>query len=125
MSGEKQCGGETAARKPSALDDRVKWVLLIGVVASVALMILGLALYAAKPGSSDKAMAISELPAGILRLDPVAVISLGIIVLIATPVIRVVAVCITMGQGREYLFAAVAFIVLLTLIASFLLAGIK
>ena len=125
MSGEKQCGCEPVAREPSALDDRVKWVLLIGVVASVALMLLGLALYAAKPGSSDKAVAIGELPAGLARLDPVAVISLGIIVLIATPVMRVGAVCITMGQSREYMFAAVAFIVLLTLFASFLLAGIK
>lgn len=119
-------GPETGCKKEqSDLDERVKWVLLVGVASSVALMLIGLATYALNPDAVDTAISVSRMPSELVKGNPVALISIGILVLIATPVVRVIAVSATFVQKKDGQFALIGVLVLLILILSFVLATLK
>lgn len=117
--------GNAHKREPSPLDDRVKWVLLVGMLSSVAVLLAGLALYIAKGSMDTAAISIGNIPSELLAGNPVAVISLGIILLLATPVLRVITVILTMAEKKDDMFTGIAFIVLVLLFISFILAAVK
>jgi uncharacterized membrane protein len=55
--------------------------------------------------------------------DPLAVIALGLLVLIATPVLRVAVSIVTFALERDWVYVAITTLVLCILIASFLLGA--
>ncbi|MFQ6085697.1 MAG: DUF1634 domain-containing protein [Candidatus Bathyarchaeia archaeon] len=101
----------------------VSWVLRLGVLLSAAIIMLGLIL-AVATGNTD-------YPRGNISLEwvlknsasfqPAALIFLGFLVLIATPVIRVAASIVTFYYSKDLTYTLITSIVLLTLIASFLI----
>jgi uncharacterized membrane protein len=92
----------------------VHWTLLIGLVASGLLFIAGLLVVVVKnqPRPEGPPPAISVLFPLALTGDGVALLNLGFLTLMLTPLARVLILGIGWGTERNWHFAAIAFIVL-------------
>ena len=90
-------------------------VLVTGMVLSFSIMIVGLVLYAITP-TEGTTLPLDKVLDGILKGNPIAVIDLGIVILIATPLVRVIAACLTFGAERDYRFVGVSLFVLAMII---------
>jgi uncharacterized membrane protein len=78
-------------------------------------MILGLVMYAINP-IEGTALSLDKIFDGILHANPIAVIDLGIVILIATPMIRIVAACLTFVAEKDYRFVGISLFVLAMII---------
>jgi len=58
---------------------------------------------------------------GLTHGDPLAIIALGLIFLLITPVLRVAVSVLAFAAARDLLYVAITLLVLLILISSFLL----
>lgn len=128
------------AREPAALEDLIGIVLLVGVLVSAAVIVVGVALLI--PPGHDKRLLLSQLFSehdvpiaslprsygmivrGVLRGEPVAVIDLGVLLLILTPVLRVALSAVFFAIRRDRLYAAVSTVVLILLLVGFALKKI-
>lgn len=100
----------------------VSRTLAAGVGASLTLMGAGFVLALARGGPlPEKASALPELAGGLRAGDPAAVMSLGLLVLLATPASRVAVLAWQFARRREWVFVAVSLTVLGVLAASVLL----
>jgi uncharacterized membrane protein len=117
--------------EPHATDfeTRLSQVLRVGVITSATLVAVGAAIYLARRGTlTPDYRAFRGEPAdfrsvpGILRnafaLSGRGLIQLGLLVLIATPVARVVFAIIGFGRQRDWLYVVVASLVLVLLATS-------
>ncbi|MFB6490480.1 MAG: DUF1634 domain-containing protein [Thermoproteus sp. AZ2] len=117
------------------LEDIIGWTLRIGVIISIALILLGLVFLIVKPpeyhifrllSSPTSPINSSALPplqslTGIYQLNGIDVILLGLMVLIATPVIRVLMGIVQFARERNYLYVIITIIVLFNLLFQYLL----
>jgi uncharacterized membrane protein len=95
------------------IDRWIRTVLVGGMVLSVTVMLIGLGLFALSPtGHAEVDLALPDIAAGILRGDPIAVIDLGIVLLIATPLTRVLTALAVFLVDREVRFVLVSLLVL-------------
>lgn len=105
------------------IDRWIRFVLVAGMAVSVATLVIGLALFALSPVAHEEVdMSLGDIASGILRGDPIAVIDLGIIFLIATPLTRVLAALVVFAADREPRYILVSLAVL-ALIAVAVLTG--
>lgn len=105
----------------------VSGVLIVGVVTSAVLMTIGFAasLVVGWEGSL-RGLAPTTLPAsdfsavgtGLRELRPIAFAQAGLLVLIATPVVRVTASVVAFGLERDRLYTAITLAVLAILLLS-------
>ena len=105
----------------------VSGILIVGVSVSAALMLLGFAtsflvgwegsLTGAPPGTSDLTD-FATMRESLLALRPVGIAQLGLLVLIATPVVRVAASVVAFLLEGDRLYAGITFAVLLILVLS-------
>ena len=119
----------------SPLSRTIAVLLVAGVSLSAALLIAGLALLAAtgrtgyheavapaiilaREGSVAFPRTLADVWQGALALRPFAVIELGVLVLIATPVLRVAASAALFLLERDYLYTAITLTVLVLLLFS-------
>lgn len=114
------------------LEDVIGWTLRIGVIISIALILLGLALLVVKPSephilrllsSPTSPINSSAIPplqslAGVYQFNGIDIILLGLMVLIATPVMRVVMGIVQFARERNYIYVVITTIVLFNLIFS-------
>jgi uncharacterized membrane protein len=108
-----------ANESPNAMVSRL---LSIGITAALGLIALGLVLAVLRPiPAQPEATPFAQLPAAVLHGDPIALVSLGLVVLLATPAARVVALAIAYARRREWSFAAIALTVLSVLVLSFVI----
>jgi uncharacterized membrane protein len=112
-------------KKPSSLDDRARLVLFLGVIISVIFMVTGIVTYFIKGTTDSSAVSIGDILQGLLKGNPLAIISMGILILIATPVLRVITVTLTMAENKDYSFMIIGIMVLVILFLSFIIAGFK
>jgi len=108
----------------------VSTVLIVGVGVSAALIAVGFAggllvgwsgsLLGAAPGSASPTD-FSGVVAGLAALRPIAISQAGLLVLVATPVIRVAVSLIAFGLERDHLYAAITAAVLGLLLVSLFL----
>jgi len=114
-------------------------VLLVGGFLAIALIVVGLGLYAGRggfhhhvlrvdravPGEPGVFVSAREVVNGMRRrpVDPLAVSALGLLLLMATPGLAVAAAIPTFVAARDYRYAAIASLVLAMLVISLLLAG--
>ncbi|OIQ53731.1 hypothetical protein MOTE_24830 [Moorella thermoacetica] len=110
---------EKKKEREYSLDHVVSRVLLAGVLASVVLMLLGMVLLALNPGLAQA----NVLPAGqVLKLvphfHPMALIDLGLLVLLLTPLARVIIAGLGFALEGDWLFASIALLVLAVLVIS-------
>jgi uncharacterized membrane protein len=103
------------------MGSHISLIFRVGVVVSATLMVIGLALNQVTGDSSH--------PTGILNLNwiifgdpflaPSHVLFLGFMVLLATPVVRVVYSAISFTMSRDYVYAILTSLVLLVILFSF------
>ena len=118
------------------LEDVVGPVLRYGSVLSFGLILAGIGLLMALSRISPERVAAlarlseqkvlhtpGELLAGVAALDPTALISLGLLVLIATPVVRVGSTVVYFAWRRDRSYLAITSFVLLVLLAGFALGA--
>jgi uncharacterized membrane protein len=105
----------------------ISGVLRGGVLLSAAIIILGVVLFFARTRAGHSAAMTTSIPRtagnvlqGVLHGDPVSVIALGLLVLLATPVVRVGVSLVTFVLEGDRLYAAITALVLLILLLSFL-----
>ncbi len=108
----------------------ISYVLRGGVLLSAGVILLGVILfyihYTANPQSIDMQAYPHSLDAvvqGVTHGDPLAVIALGLLILLATPTLRVIISIGTFALERDWLYTAITALVLLILLVSFLLGS--
>jgi uncharacterized membrane protein len=117
------------ASDDTALDTRIGILLQTGVFSSAAVVLLGGLLYVAKHGGEQpdyqtfngvpsSLSTIHGIASGVLRGDALAIIQLGLLMLIATPVARVIFSVFAFLAERDYLYVAISAIVLAVLLYS-------
>jgi len=95
------------------IDRWIRAVLVWGMILSVTVMVLGLLMYAASPtGHQEVPLSLPEIVSGIAQGNPIAVIDLGILLLIATPLTRVLTALAVFIADRDRRFVAVSLLVL-------------
>jgi uncharacterized membrane protein len=109
----------------------IGWVLRIGVILSICIVFFGGIIYLYRHGQSIADYRIfkgipvfvrtgSGILNGILTLRGRAIIQAGIVLLIATPIIRVVFSAIGFILEKDYLYTCITLLVLLIIFASML-----
>ncbi len=98
-------------------------ILLIGVVASLTLVLFGSALFMIHPVAGGQ-RGISGLIDGIRKMQPDAIINLGILVLLLTPAARVIGAGVSFAMERDYRYVFISAIVLAVMTAA-AIVGVK
>jgi uncharacterized membrane protein len=100
-------------------------VLLAGIAVSVALMAAGLALGLLKGAGIPRGVVpLADLPGALRALSPAAFLSLGLIVLIATPFVRVAGSLIAFVREGDRRYVVITAVVLAVMCASVLLGRV-
>lgn len=98
------------------LNKYVRFVLIVGMVVSVSVMAIGLAAYAIAPGSyQDVSLSPLDIPAEIGKGNPIAIIDLGILFLIATPLTRVITALAFYVLDKETKMVGVSVLILVVI----------
>ena len=116
---------EPAGKNPEdfELEQRLGTLLRAGVILSAAVTLLGgilyLAVHGLEPthyhtfaGEPASLRTVGGVIAGVLRADSAAIIQLGVLLLIATPVARVFISVIGFARERDWMYVACSLIVL-------------
>jgi uncharacterized membrane protein len=99
------------------IERAIRWILLSGIVVSVALMATGLILAVARgTGLPRGVVPLAELPSALAALRPAAYLSLGLIVLIGTPFVRVAGSLVIFARERDGRYVLVTAMVLLVML---------
>jgi uncharacterized membrane protein len=129
------------ARTAFSTEVIISWILRVGVSASALLIALGVVLLfvtreTGYAGSLNDAASLvqytgnraslfptapGDVLAGLVQFKPYAFIALGLLLLIATPVIRVAASVVIFLLERDYAYVLITLFVLVVLVISFLL----
>lgn len=102
------------------MDTRLQTVIVLilrgGVISSLLLIVLGIVL-----GVTDRAFIpnIADIVNGLVKLHGEAFIATGLLLLIMTPIARVVASLITFALSKDHVFSIITTVVLLVLLTSF------
>jgi uncharacterized membrane protein len=104
----------------------IGWILRGGAILSATIIFCGMLLLFVHGGVAAQSFhafphTLSQVLIGVLALQPEAVIELGILLLIATPVITVSASAIAFAVEHDRPFVVIALIVLAILLTSFVL----
>ncbi|MCX6650312.1 MAG: DUF1634 domain-containing protein [Methanomassiliicoccales archaeon] len=101
----------------------VQPILRWGMISSLCMMLIGLAIGAVEGTEATGVLSLDRIPAGLAELDPLAFLTLGLVLLIATPLTRVVgALFVFLKEGdRKFILISVA--VLLAVTAAVLLGA--
>lgn len=125
-------------REQVPVETLIGWVLRAGVVISVSIIVIGLALtffHHPEYVSSEEALRQLIDPErrqldsragvwrGLLQQRGQAIVMLGLLLLIATPVMRVAASIFIFARERDRLYVAITTLVLLLLLTSFFLGA--
>ncbi len=133
--------GNSAGRAKFSTEEIIGWILRIGVTASALLVVAGVILLFVEhstgyPGSLDDLSTLlhyghtrttlfptspGDVFSGLAQLKPFALIALGLVLLIATPVLRVAASVVIFLLERDYAYVFITLLVLVILLVSFLL----
>jgi uncharacterized membrane protein len=118
-------GGPAEPQAPAAgpnLDAVVHGLLIVGLAISSLLMLTGLALDVVLRRQIPTAIPnIAEVFARLVAGRPSGFLSLGLLVLIATPIVRVIGSMLTFVYERDWRYAVISTLVLLIVGASLLL----
>ncbi len=107
----------------------IGWVLQGGVIISALVIVIGLVLLPTQPGglSPERLLrfpqTLSQVGVELLALRPQAIIALGLLLLIATPVLRVAVSVVTFALERDRKYVIITLIVLAILLFSIFYLG--
>jgi len=107
----------------------IGWILQGGVMLSASIILIGLLMLPLRPGGFSVQrflsfpQTLSQVWAGLLVLHPQAIIALGLLLLIATPVLRVAVSIVAFALERDLRFVVITALVLAILLLSNVLLG--
>lgn len=96
----------------------VSTVLGAGVILSLVTLIYGSVLFLLHPVHAERPGSVLHILQGVARLDPIATINLGLLILLLTPVTRVIAAMIAFIIDKDTKYALISLAVLTVLIIS-------
>jgi uncharacterized membrane protein len=100
----------------SELNKRISRVLSVGLLLSVVLLLIGAVLTVTRPGfAAVHKTSIAHMFGAMAALEPGGFFDLGLVVLLANPIARVVALTVGFAQRRLWLFSLASFVVLVVL----------
>lgn len=117
----------SSSQPPFDINVMIGWILQSGVLMSAAVVCIGLVLLFAHPEqlSSQHVFAFPHTPGevkdGLFQLHPQAFIALGLLLLIATPVLRVAVSIFAFALEHDRRYVVITTVVLAILFISFLL----
>ena len=111
----------TQEQSETCLARAVSWTLTTGLTASVVLMLLGWALMLRGAPPEHPETGWLALPLRALHGDGAALLALGLVVLMLTPVARVLILAVGWARDRDWTFSLIAFCVLVLLSLSVVL----
>ncbi|MGH2366335.1 MAG: DUF1634 domain-containing protein [Chloroflexota bacterium] len=115
---------EPAARRGPNFSILISLVLLVGVSLAAVILAVGLVIFFAHGGANEPASSMfSATPhsllgvvrramSGALQGDPQALLGLGVLVLLATPVLRVAASIVLFLAEKDWLYSVLTLVVL-------------
>ena len=135
MTGERRAGGPAAGAAPGdrgsdaparhvmdPVERTVSRILIAGIALSVALMAIGIVLGAVGgDGLPSGVVPLADMPSLLLDLDAGAYVSLGLIVLVATPFVRVAGSLVAFAVQGDRRYVGVTAVVLTVMCVSVLL----
>lgn len=107
----------------------IGWILQGGVMLSAAIILIGMFLLPTRSGglSLERLLnfphSFSELLTGLQQFHPQSIITLGLLLLIATPVLRVGASLVLFALERDRTYVVITFVVLVILLCSIFWVG--
>jgi uncharacterized protein len=107
----------------------IGWILQGGVILSAAIILIGVILLPLRPGGLSVhrfltfPQTLSQVWAGLLVLRPQAIIALGLLFLIATPIVRVMVSIVVFTLEHDRRFVVITIFVLAILLLSNFLPG--
>jgi uncharacterized membrane protein YfcA/uncharacterized membrane protein len=107
----------------------IGWILQGGVILSASIILIGLLMLLLNPAGFSVSELLSfphsfgQIWAGLLALHPQAIIALGLMLLIATPILRVAVSIIAFALERDARFVVITALVLVILLLSNVLLG--
>ena len=108
-----------------AINRLVKVVLTWGLILGAALLVAGFVVWMVRGGQLAASV---ERPAAaarsIAQLEPIGFFSIGLLVIILTPFVRVAGSVVVFLHGREWIYTAVTACVLLSMIAGLLIGAL-
>jgi uncharacterized membrane protein len=94
-------------------------VLRVGLVASVAVLLVGVILAAAGRGTPvPNPISLSDMPRTLWHVEAGGVFSLGLLILLLTPAARVLALAVVFSRQRLWVFLGCSLLVLAVLVLS-------
>ena len=118
------------SRRPD-INTSIGLILQGGVLLSALTMLVGIILLPTRPGglSPERVLAFPQTPgeigAGLLALHPQAIIALGLVLLIATPVVRVAVSIVSFALEHDRKYVVITCIVLTILLFSIILGALN
>ncbi|NLW07174.1 MAG: DUF1634 domain-containing protein [Clostridia bacterium] len=115
---------QKAGEKAYSLEGIVGSILRIGVTGSVVIMLLGLGLLAFRPGPIGvEVLPVAQILSQAIRLRPLALLNLGVLVLLITPLMGVLIATVIFIMQKERLFVIISLTVLAVLFISMLIGS--
>jgi uncharacterized membrane protein len=106
-------GAEAKGDEMGGLSLTVSRILAIGLAAAVVLLLTGVVLALVGRGPSlSSATTLTDIPRALAALEPGGFLELGLLVLLATPVARVVALAVGFARRRSWGFCGMSLFVL-------------
>ena len=104
------------------IERMVSRILRIGIAISVTLMVIGLVLgFFNSQGMPKHVVPLADLPSLLRAFDPAAYLSLGLIVLIATPFVRVLGSVVAFAREGDRRYVLITAVVLAVMCLSVVL----
>jgi uncharacterized membrane protein len=96
-------------REEMRLNRVISRVLIVGLLVAVGLLVVGVVLALARPGGPmSQATSITKMPGELAAGRASGFFELGLLVLLATPFARVVALAVAFSSRRQWLFAGIS-----------------
>ena len=128
-STQRQPGGRKRPGASNKTNAVIGWILQGGVIVSGIVIVIGLILVSLQPHkfAPENLLAFpqtfGQVWAGVLALNPQSVIALGLLLLIATPVLRVAVSIVAFAVERDWHYVVITIIVLAILLFSIFYVG--
>lgn len=121
-------------RLDKTLETVIGYTLRIGVIAAAVLVLAGGVYYLSENAGTAASyhtfhpaarhtLDLSAIVQNALALNSIGILQLGLLVLVATPIVRVVLSVVTFALERDFLYVAVTVIVLAVLLYSLVAKG--
>ena len=117
-------GKDVKTQEQKNFDETLHNLLVAGLILSVVLMLVGLVLALITHKSIPTTVPSLDIVfSSVLTLEPSGLIALGLLILVATPIVRVISSIIVFIIIRDWHYMMITFIVLITVTISMLLGN--